>query len=141
MLIIEYCRWVQDRLRTPNGRRIVLANIDTTHVRVDKSTDAFVQQQTYSGARGYKHCVYFSNITASNGEILAVTPGPNIACTPRGGDGVSLGVQLGLAQQQESDTGTASGFTRLLREAFQIVKNPLFLDIPMTQDYIVCKLN
>ena len=46
-----------------------------------------------------------SNITDSSGVILAVTPGPNIACSPRGGDGVSLGVHLAAHQEQREQTG------------------------------------
>ena len=30
-----------------------------------------------------------------------MTPGANISCTPRGGDGTSLGVQLGLASEHD----------------------------------------
>ena len=80
-------------------------NIDTTDIQVDKSMDAYAQQQTYSGDRGKKHCVFFSNITDSAGAILAVSPGPAIACSPRGGDGVSLGVHLGQDQEQVDQTG------------------------------------
>ena len=69
-------------------------NVDTTDIQVDKSSDGFAQQQTFSGDRGKGHCYLFSNVTCSSGSILAVTPGPNVSCSPRGGDGVSLGVHL-----------------------------------------------
>ena len=52
-----------------------------------------------------------SNITCPAGSLVAVTPGPNISCTPRGGDGTSLGVQLGLANARVQDFG----FSRLLK--------------------------
>ena len=103
---------MQERLRTPNNRPVVLANIDATDIKVDKSLDAFAQMQTFSGARGKGHCYMFSNITCSAGSVLAVTPGPNISCPPRGGDGLSLGVQLGLATEREQQTGVPEGFTR-----------------------------
>ena len=89
-------------------------NIDTTNVAVDQSSDAFAQMQTYSGQRGKGHCYLFSNVTDNVGAIVAVTPGPNISCTPRGGDGVSLGVQLGLANQSEQNSSVV-GFAALLR--------------------------
>ena len=73
------------------------------------------QKQSYSGDRGKGHCYLFSNVTSSDGSILLVTPGPNISCPPRGGDGISLGVQHGLAEQNERLTGIPSGHTRLLR--------------------------
>jgi hypothetical protein len=63
------------------------------------------QMQTFSGDRGKGHCYLFSNITCSSGSILAVTPGPNISCPPRGGDGVSFGVHLGLSEETERLTG------------------------------------
>ena len=108
-LIKYHCRYVQDRLRTPAGRLVTLVNIDTTSIQVDQSQDAFCQMQTYSGERRKGHCLLMSNITDPAGGLVAVTPGPNIACTPRGGDGTSLGVQLALARGQNS------GFTRILR--------------------------
>ena len=89
----------------------MLVNLDTTDIKVDKSTDANFQMQTYSGDRGKGHALFFSNMTCPSGSILAVTPGPNIACPPRGGDGISLGVHLGMAES----TGSSSGFTKLLR--------------------------
>ena len=107
-------RLVQEKLRTPNGRPLALLNIDTTDITVDKSSDAFAQMQTHSGDRGKKHCVFFSNLTDSCGRIIAVTPGPNIACTPRGGDGVSLGVHLGQAEETQRTTGRTPACTRLL---------------------------
>ena len=73
------------------------------------------QMQTFSGDRGKGHCYLFSNITCSSGSILAVTPGPNISCPPRGGDGVSLGVQHGLAAESERTTGVPTGHTRFCR--------------------------
>ena len=82
---------------------------------MDKSQDAFLQMQTYSGDRGKGHAVFFSNITCPMGSLLAVTPGPNIACPPRGGDGVSLGVHLGTAETQYLNTGFSTGFAKLLK--------------------------
>ena len=99
-------RFIQDRLRTPNGRETVVVNIDTTDIKVEKSSDAYAQMQTFSGDRGKGHAVFFSNITCPAGSILAVTPGPNIACPPRGGDGVSLGVHLGAAEEEVRSIGT-----------------------------------
>ena len=113
-LVKFYCRSLQEHLRTPNGRPLALLNIDTTDIMVDKTSDAFAQMQTYSGDRGKKHCLFFSNLTDSLGRIIAVTPGPNIACTPRGGDGVSLGVHLGQAQATQRTTGQTPACTRLL---------------------------
>ena len=72
--------------------------------------DAFAQMQTFSGDRGKEHCVLF---TCSSGSIIAVSPGPNISCPPRGGDGLSLGVQLGLAEENEMLTGVPSWCSRL----------------------------
>ena len=89
------------KLRTDKGRQVCLMNIDATDVKVDKSMDAFAQMQSFSGDRQKGHCYLFSNVTCSKGSILAVTPGPNVACSPRGGDGVSLGVHLGIAQQRD----------------------------------------
>ena len=65
--------------------------------------------QTYSGKREKGQCVLFSNVTCPKGTLVAVTPGPNISCTPRGGDGTSLGLQFDLARNQQD------GFTRLFR--------------------------
>lgn len=106
---------MQERLRTPNERPVVLVNLDTTDVKIDKSQDAFFQMQTYSGDRGKGHAVFFSNITCPMGSVLAVTPGPNIACPPRGGDGVSIGVHLGSAEAQSRNEGNVTGFAKLLR--------------------------
>ena len=106
---------MQDRLKTPNGRPVVLVNIDTTDIKVEKSADAFAQMQTFSGDRGKGHCLLFSNLTCPAGTVLAVSPGPNISCPPRGGDGVSLGVQLRLAEEREQLTRTKMGFTKLLQ--------------------------
>ena len=93
----------------------MLTNIDTTDIKVDKSLDAFAQMQTFSGDRQKGHCYLFSNITCSLGSILAVSPGPQISCPPRGGDGVSLGVQLGQAEQRQQLSGVSEGFTKLLQ--------------------------
>ena len=103
------CRFLQDRFRTPAGRRIVFLNIDTTNVSVDQSEDALAQMRTYSGKREYRHCLLFSNITCARGSLVAITPGPNISCTPRGGDGTSLGVQFNISRVQG-----LTGFARLL---------------------------
>ena len=91
----------------------MLVNIDTTHIPVDKSSDAYAQQQTFSGDRGKGHCVFFSNMTCSSGSILAVSPGPNIACPPRGGDGVSLGIHLAADQTEREATGVSQGLPKL----------------------------
>ena len=95
------------RLRTPAGRPVTILNLDCTKISVQQTEDAFAQFQTYSGERGDGHCLLFSNITDSAGALVAVTPGPNISCTPRGGDGTSMGVQLALAGN--------SGFVQLIR--------------------------
>ena len=100
---------MQERLRTPDGRPVVLLNIDTTSIKVDQSKDAMAQFQTYSGERGKGHCLLFSNVTCPAGSLVLVTPGPNISCTPRGGDGTSLGVQFELARGQNV------GLPRILR--------------------------
>ena len=106
--------YVQERLRTPNGRPVVLLNIDTTDIQVDKSTDGLAQQQTFSGDRNKGHCYLMSNITDASGQILAVTPGPNVSCSPRGGDGVSIGVHLGQAERNARRTGVHTGFTKMM---------------------------
>ena len=95
------------------NREVAILSIDTTDVKVDQSSDAFAQMQTYSGDRGKGHCYLFSNVTDNFGSIVAVTPGPNISCTPRGGDGISFGVQLGLAEDRSRNSGSA-GFAVLL---------------------------
>ena len=89
-------------------------NVDTTDIQVDKSSDGFAQQQTFSGDRGKGHCYLFSNVTCSSGSILAVTPGPNVSCSPRGGDGVSLGVHLARAEEEAAETGVPDGMTNLM---------------------------
>lgn len=55
-----------------------------------------------------------SNITDASGQILAVTPGPNVSCSPRGGDGVSIGVHLGQAERNARRTGVHTGFTKMM---------------------------
>ena len=45
-------RYIQQRVRTRAGRPICFLCIDTTHVSVDQSEDAYAQMQTYSGKRG-----------------------------------------------------------------------------------------
>jgi hypothetical protein len=114
LILVSYFRFIQERLRTPNGREVVFANVDTTDIKVDRSSDAYAQMQTFSGDRQKGHCVFFCNITDASGAILAITPGPNVACPPRGGDGVSMGVHLGVAQEQQRLTGSSPGFSKLL---------------------------
>ena len=104
-----YHRYIQSKLRTPDGRPVVILNIDTTDLCVDQAQDAFSQMRTYSGSRGKQHCLLFSTITDTQGAVVCTTPGPNISCTPRGGDGTSLGVQFGLVRDPDN------GFTTLLR--------------------------
>ena len=99
---------MQDKLETPDGRPVVLLNIDTTAIKVDQSSDAFAQMDTYSGERGSGHCLLFSNITCSHGSLVCISPSPNISCTPRGGDGTSLGIHLARARENNE------GFTRVL---------------------------
>ena len=89
-------------------------NIDTTDIKVDKSTDAFAQMATYSGDRGKGHCILMSNLTCPAGTVLAVSPANN-SCSPRCGDNVSLGVQLRLANERQQQTNTTQGFTKLLK--------------------------
>ena len=89
-----------------------MLNIDTTAISVDQSQDAFAQMQTHSGERAKGHCVMMSNITDAAGGLVAVSPGPNISCTPRGGDGTSLGLQLGLANARGDQD---FGFSELLK--------------------------
>ena len=100
---------VQERLSTPDGRPVCLLNIDTTHIQVDQSKDAMAQMQTYSGEREKGHCLLIGNVTDTAGSLVLVQPGPNISCTPRGGDGTSLGLQFELGRGQNA------GLPRLLR--------------------------
>ena len=120
MKIKFHFRYIQQKLRTPSGRPIVLLNIDATDIKVEKSADAFLQMSTYSGERNKGHCLLFSNVTDSSGSIVAVTPGPNISCTPRGGDGVSLGVHMARAEEIARTTGTRTGFDKLLRGTLRL---------------------
>ena len=83
--------------------------MDATHLSFDKSEDPEVNRNTYSGKREYRHCVLFNLITCPLGSIVAVTPGPNISCTPRGGDGTSFGVQVTISRLQN-----LTGFVTLL---------------------------
>ena len=115
-----FCRLVQDHLRTPAGRPVVLVNMDATDIKIDKTSDAFCQMQTYSADRGKGHCVLFSNLTCPAGTVLAVSPGPNISCPPRGGENVSIGVQLRMAEEREAQSNTCQGFTKLLKGTHNI---------------------
>ena len=56
------------------------------------------------------YLVPVGTLTDTAGSVIAVRPAPHISITPRGGDGVSLGAQLGVADRDCHDTG----FTRLL---------------------------
>ena len=93
---------MQNRLLSQDGKPIVFLCIDTTAISVDQSQDAFAQMQTHSGERGKGHCLLFSNLSCPAGTLVQVTPSPNISCTPRGGDGTSLGVQLALGRDGNS---------------------------------------
>lgn len=93
----------------------MLVNLDATDIKVDKTTDAFGQMQTFSGDRGKGHCLMFSNLTCPAGSVLAVSPGPSISCPPRGGEAVSIGVQLQMSEAREQQTNTTQGFTKLLK--------------------------
>ena len=66
--------------------------------------------QTYSGKREKGHCVLVSNLTDPAGRLIAVTPGPGISCTPRGGDGTSLGIHLSAGVSE----GNGSGLNKIL---------------------------
>ena len=101
------------------ANRVNPRNTDTTLIQVEESQDAF-EQMTFGGQLGKGHCLLISNITCPTGRLLVVTPGPSISCTPRGGDGTSLGVQLSLAQNQRT------GFTRLFRGTPNIGTSPNF---------------
>ena len=98
-------------LRTPDGREVVCINDDTTDIKCQKSNDPEYQKDTWSGRRGKGHCVFEGALTDPAGAVIALRPGSHISSTPRGGDGVTLGAQLGYADR----TGSVAGFTRLLR--------------------------
>ena len=67
----EGIQYIQNRLRTPNGKPVTMLNIDATHVNVDKSLDAYAQMQSYSGRSQKGHCLLFSNITCPMGTVVA----------------------------------------------------------------------
>ena len=100
---------LQDRFRTPDGRRCVPINYDTTHFSAPNSLDAFNQMDLYSGDRGKGHCVLGGAITCPAGTVIAVTPGFKISATPRGGDGIALGEEL----SRSDATNQVVGFPRL----------------------------
>ena len=102
---------IQDRFRTPDGRECVAINYDTTRFSSPNSLDAFHQMDHYSGGRDKGHCVLGGALTCAAGTAVAVTPGFKISATPRGGDGIAMGVELGIADEAIE----RSGFTRLLR--------------------------
>ena len=102
---------IQDSFRTPDGRPCVAVNYDTTHFPVPNSLDAHFQMDHFSGPRGKGHCELGGGITCPAGTVVAVTPGLKVSTTPRGGDGVTLGLELGQSDQMP----VRLGFTRLLR--------------------------
>ena len=97
--------------RTPDDRECVAVNYDTTHLPTPNSLDAHFQMDHYSGPRGKGHCELGGGITCPAGTVLAVTPGLKVSATPRGGDGVTLGTELGQSDRMV----IRLGFSRLFR--------------------------
>ena len=102
---------IQDAFRTPDGRECVAVLYDTTYFPTTNSLDALFQMDHYSGKRGHGHCELGGAITSCRGDVAAVTPGLKVAATPRGGDGITLGLELGQADKLEQRLG----FSRLLK--------------------------
>ena len=102
---------IQNCFRTPDGRECVAVNYDTTHFPTPNSLDAHFQMDHYSGPRGKGHCELGGGITCPAGTVVAFTPGLKVSATPRGGDGVTLGAELGQSDQMP----VRLGFTRLLK--------------------------
>ena len=97
-------------MRSTDGRRILPLADDTTYLKVTKGGDSHWQQDCYSGRLNKGHIIRVGTITSPDGRPIAARPGPQIGCTPRGGDELSLARQL----DQSSRDGTfGSGFTSL----------------------------
>ena len=107
---------IQDAFRTPDGRECVAILYDTTHFPTPNSLDAHFQMDHFSGPRGKGHCELGGALTSADGDVVCVTPGLKISTTPRGGDGVTLSVELGQADLMDNPLG----FTRLLRGTSKI---------------------
>ena len=89
----------------------VLLSTMTTHFPTPNSLDAHFQMDHYSGPRNKGHCELGGGITCPAGTVVAVTPGLKVSATPRGGDGVTLGEELGQADRMP----VRQGFSRLLK--------------------------
>ena len=98
-------------VKTPDGRDVMVVNEDPTYLTSPNSNDPQYQQDTFSGRRGHGHCQLAGAMVDPIGRILAVRPGPHISTTPRGGENVSMGAQLG----QYDRHGIYTGMVRLFR--------------------------
>ena len=104
-------RRIVETMRTPDGRPVVVVNDDTTHLSCPKSNDPENQKDHFSGRRNKGHCELNGGLATCNGSIIALRPSGHISSTPRGGDAVTVGTQLGFADRH----GLLVGFQRLLR--------------------------
>ena len=68
-------KYLQDRIKTPDGRDVVFVCIDATDLPCESSADAFLQMSRYSGPRGKGHCVFQTTLTCPAGSVLAIAPG------------------------------------------------------------------
>ena len=81
-------------MRSPDGRMVVPIADDTTYLPVTKGNDTHWQQDAYSGRLNKGHVIKVGTWTAPDGRPIASRPGPQIGCTPRGGDELSAARQL-----------------------------------------------
>ena len=68
-------KYIQDRIKTPDGRPVTFVCIDATHLGVEKSADPFLQMGRFSGQRGKGHLQLQTTLTDPNGSVLAIAPG------------------------------------------------------------------
>ena len=98
-------------MRSPDGRRVVPIADDTTYLPVTKGNDTHWQQDAYSGRLNKGHVIKVGTWTAPDGRPIASRPGPQIGCTPRGGDELSAARQL---DQWTRSGQFGEGFTSLI---------------------------
>ena len=68
-------KYLQDRIKSQDGRDIVFVCIDATDLPCESSADALLQMARYSGPRGKGHCVFQTTLTCPAGAVLALAPG------------------------------------------------------------------
>ena len=101
---------VQNCFRTPDNRPCASFNYDITDLGTTSSADAHFQMDHFTGPRGKGHCELAGAITDSEGRVVALTPGLKVAATPRGGDSITLGKELGESDKMPIRLGFSRMF-------------------------------